>query len=86
MPILNDVNLPDSKETLPVSAGEPLYVVFTSANDPETGAPWCSDVRASLPVLAETFDNAQGPKAIYESVGPRPGYVCHSHLRGVLSL
>ncbi|WJG34708.1 uncharacterized protein FOBCDRAFT_236828 [Fusarium oxysporum Fo47] len=53
---------------------EPIYVILTSSNDEETGAPWCSDVRAALPFLKETFDKPEGPKAIYESVGPRPGW------------
>ncbi|KAH7212194.1 C-type lectin protein [Fusarium oxysporum] len=53
---------------------EPIYVILTSSNDEETGAPWCSDVRAALPFLKETFDKPDGPKAIYESVGPRPGW------------
>lgn len=73
MPILTNIQFPDSKEELPVAADESLYVIFTSGDDPETGAPWCSDVRAALPLLSATFDKPDGPKAVYESVGPRPG-------------
>lgn len=78
MPILNDVQLSSPEDLVPLAKGdEPIYVVLTSSNDEETGAPWCSDVRAALPFLKETFDKPDGPKAIYESVGPRPGWVIH---------
>jgi hypothetical protein len=76
MPILNDVQLSSPEDLVPLAGGdEPIYVILTSSNDVETGAPWCSDVRAALPFLTETFDKHDGPKAIYESVGPRPGWV-----------
>ncbi|KAF5648443.1 duf953 domain protein [Fusarium tjaetaba] len=75
MPVLNDVQLAGPKDLAPlVGSGEPIYVILTSSNDEETGVPWCSDVRAALPLLKETFDKPAGPKAIYESVGPRPGW------------
>ncbi|CZR38238.1 uncharacterized protein FPRO_06571 [Fusarium proliferatum ET1] len=75
MPILKDVQLSSPKDLVPLAKGDgPIYVILTSSNDEETGAPWCSDVRAALPFLKETFDKPDGPKAIYESVGPRPGW------------
>uniref|UniRef100_A0A0D2XIX3 Uncharacterized protein n=1 Tax=Fusarium oxysporum (strain Fo5176) TaxID=660025 RepID=A0A0D2XIX3_FUSOF len=75
MPILNDVRLSSPEDLVPLArSDEPIYVILTSSNDEETGAPWCSDVRAALPFLKETFDKPEGPKAIYESVGPRPGF------------
>lgn len=78
MPILNDVQLSSPKDLVPLATSdEPIYVILTSSNDEKTGAPWCSDVRAALPFLKETFDKPDGPKAIYESVGPRPGWVIH---------
>ncbi|QGI63670.1 hypothetical protein CEK26_007621 [Fusarium fujikuroi] len=75
MPILNDVQLSSPKDLVSLARGdEPIYVILTSSNDEETGAPWCSDVRAALPFLKETFGKPDGPKAVYESVGPRPGW------------
>ncbi|KAF5540748.1 ser thr phosphatase family [Fusarium mexicanum] len=75
MPVLKDVQLSGPKDLAPlVGSGEPIYVILTSSNDEETGAPWCSDVRAALPFLEETFDKQDGPTSVYESVGPRPGW------------
>ncbi|KAG5791624.1 hypothetical protein H9Q69_009312 [Fusarium xylarioides] len=75
MPVLKDVQVSGPKDLAPlVESGEPIYVILTSSNDEETGAPWCSDVRAALPFLKEAFDKPDGPKSIYESVGPRPGW------------
>lgn len=74
MPVLHEVQLSSPKSLVPLlTSDEPIYVILTSSNDEETGAPWCSDVRAALSYLKEVFDKPDGPKAIYESVGPRPG-------------
>ncbi|CEF71928.1 hypothetical protein FGSG_11670 [Fusarium graminearum PH-1] len=75
MPVLHEVQLSSPKSLVPLlTSDEPIYVILTSSNDEETGAPWCSDVRTALPYLKEVFDKPDGPKAIYESVGPRPGW------------
>ncbi|KAM0557032.1 hypothetical protein ACHAPJ_005712 [Fusarium lateritium] len=75
MPILNDVQLSSPEDLIPLARGdESIYVILISSNDVETGAPWCSDVRAALPFLTKTFDKQDDPKAVYESVGPRPGW------------
>lgn len=73
MPILTGIELSSPEDLMLIATGEPIYVIFTSSNDVETGAPWCSDVRAALPLLNAIFDQPEGPEAIYESVGPRPG-------------
>ncbi|RGP79919.1 serine threonine- kinase pkn1 [Fusarium longipes] len=90
MPIINDVQLSSPRDLIPlVKGGEPIYVILTSSNDEETGAPWCSDVRAALPFLKGIFHNQEGPKAIYESVGPRPGWKrpdnAHKAIVGVIA-
>ncbi|CAG9984459.1 unnamed protein product [Clonostachys byssicola] len=74
MPILKSFSLPDSESALPVVQDKPLFVVFLSPDDPETKQPWCSDVRAALPLLNQTFSGPSSPEAAYIEVGPRPEY------------
>lgn len=71
MPILKGFSLPDSESALAVSQDKPLFVVFLSPDDPETKQPWCSDVRAALPLLNQTFSGPSNPEAAYIEVGPR---------------
>ncbi|KAK6525418.1 hypothetical protein TWF694_005557 [Orbilia ellipsospora] len=41
----------------PALNGAPLFILFVASKDVTTGAPWCPDVRAALPVVTEFFEN-----------------------------
>ena len=54
MPFANDFTLPASASglSLPDGPASKLFLVFTTANDPATGASWCPDVRAACTSLS----------------------------------
>ncbi|KUL83495.1 hypothetical protein ZTR_10788 [Talaromyces verruculosus] len=74
MPILTDYKLPKSAEALdlPVDSNSPFFVSFHASRDPNTGAPWCPDVRAALPPLEAAFSADSAPPVAFIEVGQRP--------------
>jgi hypothetical protein len=72
MPIYNDLKA-DSPQDLPVpeSATAKFFVCFIASIDPATGQPWCSDVRAALPVLEAVFRKEEQLELRYIYVGQK---------------
>ena len=72
MPIYNDLKA-DSPQDLPVpeSATTKFFVCFIASIDPATGQPWCSDVRAALPILEAVFGEETQPEVRYIYVGQK---------------
>jgi len=65
--------------TLPVSShnqmykhlqpGQTQYVVFIASKDPKTNTPWCSDVRAAMPILLKYFTKHEDKELTVVEVG-----------------
>ncbi|CAH0047084.1 unnamed protein product [Clonostachys solani] len=74
MPILKDFQLPASAAELDLSgsSNSTLFIAFISSADPRTGAPWCPDVRATLPHIREAFASASTPDLVIAEVGQIP--------------
>ncbi|KAK6498491.1 hypothetical protein TWF481_011082 [Arthrobotrys musiformis] len=64
-----------SLQTFLESLGRPLYIFFTASADPATSAPWCPDVRAAIPVVTSTFQEAaQELSVVTVEVGDKPSW------------
>jgi hypothetical protein len=74
MPVHDDFNVPTSAQALPFPDGSTtnFFVLFLSSIDPTTKQPWCSDVRAALPLLNDIFSTTTSPEVHYVYVGQRP--------------
>ncbi|EEA27221.1 hypothetical protein TMatcc_004499 [Talaromyces marneffei ATCC 18224] len=74
MPIITDYKLPKSAEALdlPTDSNSPFFISFHASRDPNTGAPWCPDVRAALPPLEAAFSTDTAPRVAFIEVGQRP--------------
>lgn len=71
MPIIDPFKLPESPQELKI-LNEPLtnfLILFIASNDPETNLPWCSDVRAALPVTNRIFSGPTAPTVRHARVG-----------------
>ncbi|CAO2647106.1 Nn.00g080280.m01.CDS01 [Neocucurbitaria sp. VM-36] len=76
MPIHDDFQAPTSAQALPLLDGPntKFFVLFLSSIDSATKQPWCSDVRAALPLLDATFSAEDSPEVHYVYVGQKPEY------------
>ncbi|EED19647.1 hypothetical protein TSTA_029240 [Talaromyces stipitatus ATCC 10500] len=74
MPIITDYKLPSSVDALDLTAesNSPFFISFHASRDPNTGEPWCPDVRAALPPLKAAFSADAGPRVAFIEVGHRP--------------
>lgn len=74
MPIITDYKLPNSAEDLdlPTDSKSPFFISFHASRDPNTGAPWCPDVRAALPPLESAFSADTAARVAFIEVGQRP--------------
>lgn len=74
MPIVTDYKLPNSAEDLdlPADSKSPFFISFHASRDPNTGAPWCPDVRAALPALENAFSADTAVRVAFIEVGQRP--------------
>jgi hypothetical protein len=77
MPIITDFSLPPSQDdlALPADSNSAFFIAFLASRDPNTGEPWCPDVRASLPHLTAAFSGDSTPTVAFVEVGQRPEYV-----------
>ncbi|KAF2639293.1 hypothetical protein P280DRAFT_470663 [Massarina eburnea CBS 473.64] len=75
MPITQTTTLPASAAqlTLPTPT-TPLYLIFIASEDPSTGQPWCSDVRAALPSITTIFSAPSAPHLGVVEVGQKPAW------------
>jgi hypothetical protein len=77
MPVQDPFQLPDSAQDLPL-ANDPnatYFLNFIASISPETNQPWCSDVRAALPVVGVAFSGENAPEVGFVHVGQKPEYV-----------
>ncbi|KAI8935081.1 hypothetical protein NX059_007676 [Plenodomus lindquistii] len=75
MPLNDTFQLPATPEDLlPLldnTSPTTLFLLFLAPNDPVTRQPWCSDVRAALPVLNTVFSADASPVVHIVFVGQR---------------
>jgi hypothetical protein len=75
MSIIDSFEAPKSPQELlcPVDGGAnpTFFILFLSSIDPVTKQPWCSDVRATLPLLNKIFSDSSSPVVHYAYVGSR---------------
>ena len=73
MTIIDNFEVPKSPQELlfPAEANPTFFILFLSSTDPVTKQPWCSDVRASLPLLNKIFSDPSSPAVRYAYVGSR---------------
>jgi hypothetical protein len=77
MPIHDNFQVPSSVQALPL-AEDPnasFFILFLASTDEATKQPWCSDVRAALPLLNRIFSAETSPDVHYVYVGQRAEYV-----------
>ncbi|KAH5734185.1 hypothetical protein HBI17_203330 [Parastagonospora nodorum] len=76
MAIIENFEVPKSAQDLPLAteANIPFFILFLASIDPATNQSWCSDVRASLPLLNRIFSDPSGPVVHYTYVGSRAEY------------
>lgn len=72
MPIIRSFTLPASSKDLTFPDKKPFYLAFVASNHPETGVPWCPDVRAAMPVINAAFEKEDGPALGMVEVGQKP--------------
>ncbi|KAF2824234.1 hypothetical protein CC86DRAFT_371615 [Ophiobolus disseminans] len=73
MSIDDDFEVPNSAQDLPL-ATEPdakFFILYIASTDPATQQPWCSDVRAALPILNQIFSAPSSPEVHYAYVGSK---------------
>jgi hypothetical protein len=77
MPIQDPFQLPESTQDLPLTndPNATYFLNFIASISPETNQPWCSDVRAALPVLDAAFSAEKAPEVGFVHVGQKPEYV-----------
>lgn len=71
MPIHDNFEVPASAQALPLKDGDKIFILFLASTDPATKQPWCSDVRAALPLLNATFSTITSPEVHYVYVGQK---------------
>jgi hypothetical protein len=74
MPVHDNFKLPNSAQALPFPDDPTanFFVLYLSSTDPTTKQPWCSDVRAALPLLNDIFSATTSPEVHYVYVGQKP--------------
>ncbi|KAF1949184.1 DUF953 domain protein [Byssothecium circinans] len=73
MPITRAFTLPASATQLSLpNANAPLYLIFISSKHPDTGLPWCPDVRAAMPNVEAAFSAPDAPHLAIVEVGQKP--------------
>ncbi|KAL2865262.1 thioredoxin-like protein [Aspergillus lucknowensis] len=73
MPILTAFQFPGSPESLDLPADQSAFFLsFHASADPQTGKPWCPDVRAAMPYLEEAFSADHAPSVAFIGVGQKP--------------
>jgi hypothetical protein len=73
MPVHDNFQVPSSAQALPLpdTANASFFVLFLSSTEQETKQPWCSDVRAALPLLNRIFSAETSPDVHYVYVGQK---------------
>ncbi|KAH7068929.1 hypothetical protein BKA63DRAFT_494376 [Paraphoma chrysanthemicola] len=76
MAVKDNFMVPASAQELPVglAPGTAFFILFLASIDPATKQPWCSDVRATLPLLNKIFAAASSPEIRYAYVGSKAEY------------
>lgn len=71
MTIVDPFEVPGSAQELAVPDGPngSFFILFIASNDLETNQPWCSDVRAALPVTNKMFCDSSAPAVHIVRVG-----------------
>lgn len=77
MAIVDPFEVPNTAQELhlPSDPSAAFFILFLASIDPQTKQPWCSDVRASLPLLNKTFLSLASPVVHYAYVGLKAEYV-----------
>jgi len=73
MTIIDSFEVPGSPQELQFLAetNATFFILFLASVDPITKQAWCSDVRASLPLLNRIFSDSSSPVVHYAYVGSR---------------
>ncbi|KAH8732227.1 hypothetical protein GQ44DRAFT_602528 [Phaeosphaeriaceae sp. PMI808] len=76
MAIINPFEVPKSAQelALPDDPNASFLILYIASVDPETSQPWCSDVRAALPVINKIFSDSSAPSVHYVHVGLKAEY------------
>lgn len=77
MVIVDPFEVPNTAQELqlPTDPNTAFFILFLASIDPQTKQPWCSDVRASLPLLNKIFSSPASPLVHYAYVGQKAEYV-----------